>query len=137
MYAPDQRSVYAADQRPVTALLSDAIGQLSKLIGNELALARAEMGDKASRVVSGAGVLASAALFAMPALVLLLLALAAWLQELGLSTPVSDLIAGIVGLVIAGLFGAIGLGQLQATSLVPERTLYQLNKDAAAAKEHV
>jgi hypothetical protein len=93
MYAPH-------DQRPVSALFSDAIGQLSKLIGNELALARAEMGDKASRVVSGAGVLASAALFAMPALVLLLLALAAWLQELGLSTPVSDLIAGIVGLVI-------------------------------------
>jgi uncharacterized membrane protein YqjE len=129
--------MYAADQRPVTALFSDAVAQLSKLIGTELALARAEMGDKASRAMSAATLLAVAALFTMPAIVLLLMALAAWLQELGLTEPVSDLIAGVVGLVIAGLLGAIGIGHLKANSLVPERTLHQLRMDAAVAKEHV
>jgi uncharacterized membrane protein YqjE len=129
--------MYAADQRPLSVLVSDALGQLAKLFGTELELARAEMSDKASRAVSAAGMLAVAALFTMPAVVLLLLALAAWLQDLGLSDPVADLVAGVVGLVIAGVLGAVGINQLKANSLLPERTLYQLRQDAAAAKEHV
>ena len=88
-------------------------------------LARAEMSDKASRVMFGANLLAGAALFAMPALVLLLMALAAWLGERGWMPATSNLIAGIVGLVIAALLGAVGLGQLKAQSLAPERTLGQ------------
>ena len=129
--------MYTADQRPITALFSDAVGQLSRLLGTELELARAEMSDKANRAMSGAGVLATAALFAVPALVLLLMALAAWLEERGWTPALADLLSGIVGLVIAGVLGAIGLAQLRANSLVPERTLYQLQQDAAAAKEHV
>jgi putative superfamily III holin-X len=127
----------ALDQRPASELFSDALSQLSRLIRNELELARAEMAQKANKVMSGTSLLVAAALFAIPALVLLLAALAAWLQDLGWNAALSNLAAGVVGLLIAFILGGIGLARLKADTLVPQRTLHQLQQDAIAAKEHV
>ena len=125
------------DQRPVSELFSDALSQFSKLIRKELQLARAEMSAKASGAISGMGLLAGAALFVMGAIVLLLMALAAWFQDLGWGAPFANVTAGVIGLVIAAILGGIGVAQLKANSLVPHRTLEQLHQDAVAAKEHV
>jgi hypothetical protein len=40
-------------------------------------------------------------------------------------------------LVIGGILAAIGTNRLKANSLVPKRTLEQLNRDVTAAKEHI
>ena len=49
------------DAKPVSELLSDALAQFSRLVRNEVALARAEMTDKASKVVRGGAMLGIAA----------------------------------------------------------------------------
>lgn len=127
----------ATDQRTVTELVGDAIDQFSKLIRNEVSIARAEIAAKATQAAMGAGFLAGAALLLIPALVLLLMALAAWLSELGLNDSLSNLIAGVVGLVISGVLAYMGKNRLSPENLTPQRTINELQRDVAAVKEQV
>jgi hypothetical protein len=125
------------DHRSVSELFADALNQFSKLMRNEFQLARAELSVKAGEMMSAVGLLIGAGLFVIPTIVLLLMAVAAWMEELGLAPSVANLIAAVVGLVITGILAAIGANRLKSNSLVPERTLDQLQRDVAAAKEHV
>jgi uncharacterized protein YacL len=127
----------AIDSRPVSELFGDALKQLSKLMHNELQLARAEIAVKASEAISGMGLVVGAGISMIPALVLLLMALAAWIEELGTRSSIAHLMAGAVGLVIGGILAGIGISRLKANSLVPKRTLEQIQRDVTAAKEHV
>jgi len=127
----------ANDRRPVSELFSDAVSQFSKLMRNELQLVRAEMSMKVGQAMTAGALLAGAAVFLIPTLVLLLMALAAWLVEMGTRPSIAHLIAGVVGLLVVAILGGLGLNRLKTNSLVPERTLDQLQQDAAAAKEHI
>jgi nitrate reductase gamma subunit len=127
----------ATDSRPVSELFADALKQLSKLMGNELQLARAEIAVKASEAMSAVGLVVGAGISLVPALVLLLMALAAWIEELGTRSSIAHLMAGVVGLAIGGILAAIGMNRLKTNPLVPKRTLEQLQRDVSAAKEHV
>lgn len=123
--------------KPVSELISDALGQFSRLIRNEMALARAEMTDKAKQVARGGAMLGIAAVVALPALGVLMLALAAFLHELGLAWSLSYLITAVVGFVIAAILAMLGMNRLKAESLAPSRTINQLHRDAATVKEHL
>jgi uncharacterized membrane protein YqjE len=125
------------DSRPVSELFTDALTQFSKLMRNELQLARAEMSMKVAQAMTAMGLLAGAAIFLIPTLVLLLMSLAAWLVEIGIRPSVAHLIAGVVGLLVVAILAGIGWNRLKANSLVPKRTWDQLQQDAAAAREHV
>jgi hypothetical protein len=125
------------DSRPVSELFADALSQLSKLMRNELQLARAEISMKVGQAVTAVGWLASAAIFLIPTLVLLLISFATWLVEIGVRASVAHLIAGVAGLLVVAILGGIGLNRLKNNSLIPKRTLVQLQQDAAAAREHV
>ena len=80
--------------RSIPELFSDAVGQLAKLIGNEFALARAELSEKAGQAGRAAAMMGAGAVIMIPALVLLLFAAAAALVQGGFSEPVAYLIAG-------------------------------------------
>jgi Putative Actinobacterial Holin-X, holin superfamily III len=125
------------DNRSVPELFADALNQFSKLMRNEFALARAELSIKVGEAMRAVGLVIGAALFVIPSIVLLLMALAAWFVELGLPPSVSNALAGVVGLAITGILAAIGSSNLKTNSFVPKRTLDQLQRDVAAAKEHV
>jgi uncharacterized membrane protein YqjE len=104
---------------------------------NELQLARAEISMKAGQAMTAIGLLVGAAILLIPTVVLLLISLAVWLAENDISPSVAHLIAGVVGLLAVAIVGGIGLNRLKTNSLVPKRTLDQLQQDAAAAREHV
>jgi uncharacterized membrane protein YqjE len=127
----------ANDTRPVSELFADALSQFSKLIRSELQLARAEISLKVGQTLLAVALLAGAAIFLIATLVLLLMALAVWLIEIGMRPSVSHLIAGGAGLLLVAILGGMGVNRLKTTSLVPNRTLDQLQQDAAAAMEHV
>jgi uncharacterized protein YacL len=127
----------ANDTPPVSELFADALKQLSKLMRNELQLARAEIAGKASEAISAVGLVIGAGIILIPALVLLLMALADWLEDLGARSSIAHLIAGVAGLMIGGILAAIGTNRLKANSLVPKRTLEQINQDVTAAKEYI
>src|SRR5436305_2905889 len=83
------------NSRSIPDLVSDAFAQLAKLVGNEFDLARAELSDKAAQVGRAAALIGAGAIILIPALVLLLLAVAAALTHGGLSQPVSYLITAV------------------------------------------
>jgi hypothetical protein len=57
------------DSRSVSELFGDALSQFSKLVRNELQLARAEISIKVGQTTTAVGWLAGAAVFLVPTLV--------------------------------------------------------------------
>jgi uncharacterized membrane protein YqjE len=127
----------AVDSRSVSELFGDALSQFSKLVRNELQLARAEISMNVGQLTTAIGFLAGAAIFLIPTLVLLLMSLAVWLVETGIRPSLAHLLAGLVGMIVVAVLAGIGVNRLKTNSLVPKRTLDQLQQDAAAAREHV
>jgi hypothetical protein len=125
------------NNRSIPDLVSDAFAQLAKLVGNEFDLARAELADKAAQVGRAAALIGAGAIILIPALVLLLFAVAAALIQSGLSQPVSYLITAVgAALVSAGLI-MTGLNRLSGDALKPSVTLDQVQRDKVAVKEMV
>jgi hypothetical protein len=123
--------------RSIPDLLSDAVAQLAKLIGNEFELARAELATKASQAGRAAAMIGAGAIILIPALVVLLFALAAALIEAGLSDPVAYLIAGGGAAIISAILIWIGISRLSGEALKPKMTIEQVQRDTRAAKEMV
>jgi hypothetical protein len=123
--------------RSIPDLVSDAFAQLAKLVGNEFDLARAELADKAAQVGRAAALIGAGAIILMPALVLLLFAIAAAFIRAGLSDPVAYLITGVGAAVVSGALIAIGLNRLSGDALTPSVTLDQVQRDKIAVKEMV
>src|SRR4030095_3946372 len=119
----------------ISRLFGDALDNLSKLIRTEVQLARAELTEKASKAAIGAGMLFGAMLLLIPALVLFLIALAAWLISLGLSPVTAHFLSGCVALVVSGILAYVGFERLKPSSLAPRETLREVKLDIAAAKE--
>jgi hypothetical protein len=124
-------------ERSIPELFGDAISQLAKLVGNEFALARAEMSDKAGQVGRAAAMIGAGAVVMIPALVLLLFAAASALIKSGFSDPVAYFCAGGGAAVLAGILIAVGLNRLSGDAMKPSITLQQVEKDKLAAKELV
>jgi hypothetical protein len=123
--------------RSIPDLVSDAFAQLAKLIGNEFELARAELADKAAQVGRAAALIGAGAVIMMPALVLLLFAVAAALVQSGFSQPVSYLITGVGAALVSVALIATGLNRLSGDALKPSVTLDQVERDKIAVKEMV
>jgi membrane protein implicated in regulation of membrane protease activity len=121
--------------RSISRLFGDALDNLSKLIRTEVQLARAELTEKASKAAIGAGMLFGAMLLLIPALVLFLMALAAWLISLGLSPVTAHFLSGCVALVVSGVLAYVGYERLKPSSLTPRETIREVKRDIAAAKE--
>ena len=121
--------------RPIPELLSEVLGQLAKLIGNEFDLAKAEVADKASQVGRGVMMIGAGAVFMIPALVLLLMAAAAALMHAGYSDPVAYLLTGGAAVLVAAILIGVGISRLSGDALKPSMTLEQLQRDKVAAKE--
>jgi len=126
-----------ANNRSIPELFSDALGQLAKLVSNEFELARAEMAEKAAKAGRAVGLIAGGAVFFIPALVMILLAVAAGLMHAGVSDPVAYLITGIGAAAIGGVLVWVGLSRLSGDALKPKVTLEQMERDKMAAKEMV
>jgi hypothetical protein len=66
--------------RSLPELFGDAMAQLAKLVGNEFALARAELSEKASQAGRAAALIGAGMVLMIPAIVVLLFAAAAALS---------------------------------------------------------
>jgi hypothetical protein len=121
--------------RSIPELFGDAVGQLAKLVGNEFALARAELSEKATQAGRAAVLIAAGAVILMPALVLLLFAVAATLIRSGFSDPIAYLLTGGGTAIVAGALIAIGFGRISGDAMKPSVTLEQVEKDKSAARE--
>ena len=108
------------DARPsVGELFSDVAADLSKLMRQEIQLAKAEIRQSATRGTKGAGLLAGAGLSGW--MVLLFASVAAW-WGIGDATGHgwSALIVAGIWLVIAAILGVTGRREISAISGIPQ-----------------
>jgi hypothetical protein len=123
------------DLNAIPRLFGDAVEQLGKLVQNEVQLARAELSQKMTQAGTGAAYVAGAAILFIPALVLLLIALALWLTQLGLAPALAHLAAAACGAVISAILAMVGVSYLKPENLKPKVTMQQVERDVATAKE--
>src|ERR1700730_7664000 len=123
------------DVRSIPALFEDAIEHLGKLVHNEVQLARVEMSEKLAQAGMGVAYVAPPVVLIIPVLVVLLIPLALWLNDMGLSLVISHLIAAASGAVVSVILDVVGLNRFKAEKLTPTVTIQQVEHDVAAAKE--
>ncbi len=123
------------EERSLGELFSDLARELSELVRQELALAKTEMTEKATRVGTNIGTLAVGGAVAYAGFLALVAAVILGLAALGVPWWLAAL---IVGLVIAGagyLLVRRSLAALRQTDLAPRRTLETLREDTQLVKE--
>jgi hypothetical protein len=95
------------------------------------------MSEKVGQIGRAGAMIAAGVVIFMPALVIVLLAIAAALIDAGFSAPIAYLMTGGgAGLIALALIG-IGINRLSGDALKPTVTLDQLQRDKIAAKEIV
>jgi hypothetical protein len=123
-------------ERSITTLLSDLASETILLIRQELALLKAELHEKFSRVGQGATALGAGALIAYSGWLVLLAA-----AVLGLATVLpawlAALIVALVALAIGGALIYIGKSRFDADSLMPQRSLRSLREDEQWLRERL
>jgi hypothetical protein len=125
-----------ADQPPSVGRLMEQISeQATRLVRAEIALAKAEMAEKAKRSGIGAGLLVGALVIVLYAVGVFVWTAITGLQD-GTNWPLwlCALIIGVVMVLLAALLGWIGVKQLQKAASRPE-TVDRVKDDVASVKE--
>jgi lysylphosphatidylglycerol synthetase-like protein (DUF2156 family) len=120
--------------RPIPEIFTDLIAQLTMLVRKEGQLARTEVSEKLSRMLTGMALVLFGAVLLIPALVILLQAAMAGLVQQGMDPATASLIVGGAALVIGIVIALIGWSFVKPSALVPDKTIDQLQRDAAVAK---
>ena len=109
------------NRRSIGELFSDVSSDLTTLIRQEVALAKAEVRQSATRAGKGAGMLAGSGLAGH--FVLLFLSVALW-WGLGAATghAWSALIVAVLWAIVGAVLAVVGRSQLKAISGVPQTT---------------
>jgi len=124
-------------ERTLRSVVSEILEASSALIRSELRLVRAEMTEKIVVVRTGLVLAAAGAILLLLALFGFAAAAVGGLMHLGLGVGLACLIVAVVVLVAGSATLSIGLRQLRASNLAPQRTVHQLKCDAAAARYQV
>ena len=126
------------NRNPATHSFGEVVGSLAgdvqDLVRGEISLARAELGQKAQRVLLAAIWLMGGALFAAAGLVVLLQG-AALVFAFMLPVWAALLIVGAVIIIVGAIFARLGLAMLSLKRLSPERTTSNLEEDVRLLRE--
>ena len=132
---PDERDAQPAlRDHSIAELVKDLATETSKLVRQEIDLAKAEMTDRGKRAGKGVGMLAAGATVALLAFGALTAGLIAAL-DLAMPTWLAALIVTVVYGAIAAVLVQIGRKQVQeAAPPVPEDTIESVKEDVQWAK---
>jgi hypothetical protein len=125
------------EARSLPDLLSSLINEFSTLFRQEMRLARAETSETINGMMAGAIMLAMGGVLLIPALVLVFEAISHFIVAAGLPVEWATLIVGVFFLVIGLILFLVGVNRLKVTNLAPDRTMEQVRRDAAAAREQI
>lgn len=120
--------------RSLGELLRDLSEQTTRLIQQEIALAKAEMTEKGKQVGAGAGMLSGAGLLGIFAFAALTATFIAALDT-GMKFWLAALIVAVVYALIAGVLALIGRNRIKsATPVAPEQAIESSKEDIQWAK---
>ena len=123
-------------ERSMAGLFSDLARLISRLLHQEIALGRAELGAKLSELGTGAVEMVAGGLIIYAGFLALLVA-AGFGLALVFQPWLAALAVGAVTVIIGAIIAFIGKRAVSSRTLVPERTLRSLRKDAAWAREQM
>lgn len=124
------------DLKHAPSLMVTALQQFSRLMQDEVALAKAEVSRNVSRAGAGLAMIGVAALLALTALNVLAGALVAFLATTGITVGAAALLVGGVLLVVAVVLVMVGKSRLTADAVAPTRAAENLKSDLDTMKEH-
>ncbi|NMM24793.1 MAG: phage holin family protein [Phycicoccus sp.] len=123
-----------AAERTLGQLVADATHDLSSIIRNEIALAKAEIGADVKKAGAGAGLFAAAALLVFLALLLLPIAAAYGLVAAGLAPWLSFLVVSGLFLVLGAILAVVGKNSVSKVKGKPERAIKNAQDTIAAIR---
>ena len=124
-----------ASDKSISQLFSDTLTQLATLIQNEVDVVQAEVREKLSVGAGAIRLVAAGAALMIPALVVILFAVASELRQLGMAEPLAYLCTGGGAAIIAGILLWMGAERLSGEALTPTATLDELRRNRMVAKE--
>lgn len=131
----DGRTPPTTQQPTLGRLVEQLSEQATRLVRSEIALAKAELTQKAKRSGIGAGLLAAAGVIVLYAVGVLI-----WSAIIGLAEAwplwLSALVVGVVMLVAAGALAMVGVKFLKKATTKPE-TIDRVKDDIATVKEGI
>ncbi|GAA0459900.1 phage holin family protein [Streptomyces stramineus] len=116
--------------RSLGQLVATATTELSALVHDEIALAKAELRQDAKRVGIGGGAIAAAGTLALFSLPVLSFAAAYGIHNLGLGLAWSFLIVGAAFLVVAAVLGLLAVSKFKKVKK-PEKSIASAKQTAA------
>ncbi|MFF4100140.1 phage holin family protein [Streptomyces sp. NPDC001903] len=128
MSAVDQGAQGA--ERTLGQLVASATAEMSALVHDEIALAKAEIRQDVKRVGIGGTAIGIAGVFALFSLPVLSFAAAYGIHNLGLGLAWSFLIVGVAFLLLAGLLALIAVSKFKKVK-PPEKTIASVKQTAA------
>jgi len=120
--------------RPLGDLLKELNQEISRLVRDEIALARVEMTQKMSAMAKAAGLLGAAAFIGLLAAGVLTATIVLAI-DVALPAWLAALIVTVAYLIIAGVLAAVGYARLKrAGKPLPEQTIETLKEDVSWAR---
>jgi len=124
-----------ASDASTSELVRQAADQISRLVRDELALARAEMTEKGKQVGLGAGLLGGGGLVVLYGVAALLVAVVLGLAEV-MPAWLAALIVALALFAAAAVMAVLGRRKVeQATPLIPEETARSIKADIDEVQE--
>jgi hypothetical protein len=130
---PEDNTADGAEDASLGRLVTTAVADVQKLLQQELALAKAELREEASRAGKAAGMYGGAGFAGYMVLVLLSFAAVIGLGHL-IGIGWSALIVAAVWAVAAAVMYSMGRNRMREVSPKPERTIETLKEDAQWAR---
>ena len=124
-------------ERSVPSLFSDLIDNVTTLFRKEVQLAKTELSEKAGQAANASVSVGIGGALLLAALIILLHAVVAWLARAGVPPHWGFTIVAVVVAIIGYVVLRKGVDNLKTTNLMPSRTVDQLQRDAATAKEQI
>jgi Putative Actinobacterial Holin-X, holin superfamily III len=118
------------DNRSLGDLVAELTNELSRLIRQEMELARRDVTSRLTQAGRGAGMVATGGSLALGGLFVVLAAIVLALTALGLDAWLAALIVGIGTLGVGYLVVKAGLARVTRTSIVPAGAIESIKEDA-------
>ena len=131
--SPSASGLHGASDKSLGELVATATKDLSVLVSQEVALAKAELKREVAHAGKGAGMLGGAGVTGLFALIFLSIAAAYAISWFGIGLGWGFFIVGMVYLLLAAVLALLGKKQLAKVG-PPEKTIATVKDDVAWAK---
>jgi uncharacterized membrane protein YqjE len=125
-----------AEDRPVSAVLTDIIGNLQDIVRSEIRLARAEVKTEGTRAARSGTLLAGGVMLALYAFGLLLLG-AVFLLARVMEAWIASWVVCLVVSAVAATLVAIGRNRWKRVHLAPEKTVETVKENVSWMKAQI